>query len=219
MIELPDISPEEQLNRWIKEGEHLTQDFKFAINDQRKIAIALVAFANTAGGRLLIGVKDNGKVAGVRDEEEFYMVEGAAQLFSKPEINFTTEAIEIEDKTVLVVHVLPSKKKPHLAQDKEGKWLAYYREDDQNKKAHPIHLAAWKYEQRGMGKLLKLAERETRLLGLLKKEPKGFPVNALAKAMNMNRPQIIQLLGELFAWKLIELSEESGTIQVVAISG
>jgi hypothetical protein len=59
----------------ILEGEHQQLDFKFEISDSRKIARTLVAFSNTDGGTLLIGVKDNGKIAGVRSEEEFYMVQ------------------------------------------------------------------------------------------------------------------------------------------------
>ena len=55
---------------YISEGEHLKQDFKMRIDDAQKIARSLVAFANTSGGRLLIGVKDNGNVCGVRPEEE-----------------------------------------------------------------------------------------------------------------------------------------------------
>lgn len=45
-------------------------DFKFEISDSKKIARSLVAFANTDGGRLLIGVKDNGVISGIRSEEE-----------------------------------------------------------------------------------------------------------------------------------------------------
>ena len=62
------------LEKLISEGEHVHQDFKFAISDARKIAKSLSAFANTEGGRLLVGVKDNGKIAGVRSEEELYMI-------------------------------------------------------------------------------------------------------------------------------------------------
>ncbi|MDA3865584.1 MAG: putative DNA binding domain-containing protein, partial [Salinivirgaceae bacterium] len=46
------INPLYQL---IAQGEHQQQDFKFCINDSRKIAKSLVAFANTDGGRLLVG--------------------------------------------------------------------------------------------------------------------------------------------------------------------
>ncbi|MDD4142989.1 MAG: putative DNA binding domain-containing protein, partial [Prolixibacteraceae bacterium] len=66
------------LQKLIDEGEHQKQDFKFCINDSKKIAKSLVAFANTDGGRLLIGVKDNGKIVGISTDEEFYMVESAA---------------------------------------------------------------------------------------------------------------------------------------------
>lgn len=45
------------IQQLITEGEHVHQDFKFAISDARKIAKSLSAFANTGGGRLLIGVK------------------------------------------------------------------------------------------------------------------------------------------------------------------
>ena len=66
------------IERLIAEGEHDRQDFKYTISDARKIARSLSAFANHRGGRLLIGVKDNGTVAGVRSEEDIYMIETAA---------------------------------------------------------------------------------------------------------------------------------------------
>ena len=68
----------------IAEGEHQQQDFKFEISDARKIAKTLSAFANTDGGKLLIGVKDNGKIAGVRSDEEQYMIEAAARTLLQP---------------------------------------------------------------------------------------------------------------------------------------
>ena len=56
----------------IAQGEHQQLDFKFEVSDSKKIARTLSAFANTDGGRLLIGVKDNGAIAGVRSDEEYY---------------------------------------------------------------------------------------------------------------------------------------------------
>ena len=62
------LSEKLYLQQLIEEGEHQQQDFKFEISDARKIARSLSAFANTDGGRLLIGVKDNGRIDGVRSE-------------------------------------------------------------------------------------------------------------------------------------------------------
>ena len=44
----------------IREGEHQQQDFKYRVADACKLAKSVSAFANTDGGRLLIGVRDDG---------------------------------------------------------------------------------------------------------------------------------------------------------------
>src|SRR5665811_514832 len=99
----------------IEEGEHQQQDFKYCINDSKKIAKSLVAFANTDGGRLLIGVKDNGKIAGISSDEEFYMVELAAKIYSNPPSSFLTKQWQVEGKVVLEITIKPSDTKPHFA--------------------------------------------------------------------------------------------------------
>ena len=87
------LTDTDYIHALIAEGEHQQQDFKFEISDARKIAKTLSAFANTDGGRLLIGVKDNGKIAGVRSEEEKYMIEAAAQLYCIPEVEYTEDDV------------------------------------------------------------------------------------------------------------------------------
>ena len=139
------------LYKLIDEGEHQQQDFKFCINDSKKIAKSLVAFANTDGGRLLIGVKDNGKVVGISTDEEYYMVESAAKIYSKPPIDFTTKQWHTEGKTVLEISVQHSDKKPHFAKDETGKWLAYIRIKDENVLAHNIQLVVWKKQKSPKG--------------------------------------------------------------------
>ena len=81
------LTDTQYIHALIAEGEHQQQDFKFEISDARKIAKTLSAFSNTDGGRLLIGVKDNGKIAGVRSDEEQYMIEAAARLYCRPEVS------------------------------------------------------------------------------------------------------------------------------------
>ena len=155
------------ITRLIQQGEHQTQDFKYCISDSRKIARSLVAFANTNGGRLLIGVKDNGRIAGVRSEEEYYMVESAAKMYSKPPVDFTTRQHFVEGKTVLEVIIEPSAEKPHFARDDEGKWWVYFRKDDENRLANKIMIEVWKRQKSTDGILINYSDDEKILLDYL----------------------------------------------------
>ena len=78
------------------------------MSDSKKIARTLSAFANTDGGRLLIGVKDNGAISGVRSEEEYYMIEAASKMYTHPEVPFTAKRWDVNGKTVLEVYIAPS---------------------------------------------------------------------------------------------------------------
>lgn len=155
------------LSKLIQQGEHQQQDFKYCISDSKKIARSLVAFANTDGGRLLIGVKDNGNIAGVRSEEEYYMVEAAARIYSKPMIDVTTRQHFIEGKTVLEVMIEPSAEKPHYAVDENGKWWAYFRKDDENRLANKVMLEVWKMKKSTEGILINYSDDEKILLDYL----------------------------------------------------
>ncbi len=112
------LTDTDYIHALIAEGEHQQQDFKFEISDARKIAKTLSAFANTDGGRLLIGVKDNGKIAGVRSDEEKYMIEAAAQLYCRPEVDYSMQTFHVEGRSVLVVQIDESEHKPVFAKTK-----------------------------------------------------------------------------------------------------
>ena len=133
------LTDTDYIHALIAEGEHQQQDFKFEISDARKIAKTLSAFANTDGGRLLIGVKDNGKIAGVRSDEEKYMIEAAAQLYCRPEVDYSMQTFHVEGRSVLVVQIDESEHKPVFAKDENGKSLAYIRIKDENILATPVH--------------------------------------------------------------------------------
>lgn len=151
----------------IAQGEHQQQDFKFEISDARKIARTLSAFANTDGGRLLIGVKDNGRIAGVRSAEEQYMIEAAAQMYCEPPVKCDMQAYLVEGRTVLVATIDESPIKPVYAKDENGRKLAYLRIADENILATPVHLHIWQQNGNPQGELTRFTEREQALLQLL----------------------------------------------------
>ena len=161
------MKKENPIEALIAQGEHQQLDFKFEVSDSKKIARTLSAFANTDGGRLLIGVKDNGNIAGVRSEEEFYMIEAASNMYTKPNVPFKATRWEINGKTVLEIYIVPSDKKPHMAPDKDDKYKAYIRVADENKLANEVLLLSWKKKERVDGLLLPLSRPVEKLLNYL----------------------------------------------------
>ncbi len=159
------------IEKLIQQGESTHLDFKFQVNDFKKIAKTLVAFANTEGGKLLIGVRDNGDVAGVHTDEEYYMIETAAYKYCKPEIDFAYRTWNIEGKKILEIDVPASSAKPVYALNSDGKWMVYVRVKDQNILASTIMIKYWKKESSQKGVFIKFSDTEKLLLEFLKNNP------------------------------------------------
>jgi len=188
----------------IAKGESQELDFKYCITDSRKIAKSLVAFANTDGGKLLIGVKDNGAIAGIRSDEEFYMIEAAAQLYSKPTVFFETKVWNVNGKTVLEITVPKSKNKPYYAQNDENKWLVYIRSKDKNIIANTLIIKVWKRQSENYGTFIKYREIEKILLDYLDKN-KIITITMFCKQAKINRFKAEVILINLILMKIIEM--------------
>lgn len=143
----------------IAQGEGLTLDFKQRIDSAAKIAKTLSAFANTAGGSLLIGVKDNGKIIGIEPEEEYYMIDLAVRRYLMPSIPFEVEVHSHEEKYVLEIKISSQTAlRPILAvEDKVSQ--AYIRIGDQTRPASPLLYLLWKLEKKPLTLQYKYAEK------------------------------------------------------------
>ena len=123
----------------IKEGEHQQQDFKYRVSDACKLAKSVSAFANTDGGRLLIGVRDDGHLSGVR----------------------------LEGRTIVIATVPPSDKRPVFAIDEDGKTRAYIRIADENIVASPVLLTIWRDVQKQQGIVMTYTDTVRKLLDVM----------------------------------------------------
>lgn len=193
----------EYIHSLIAEGEHQRQDFKFEISDARKIAKTFSAFANTDGGRLLIGVKDNGKIAGVRSDEEQYMIEAAAQLYCRPEVEYRMQTYRVEGRSVLLVEIEESRRKPVYAKDETGKQLAYLRIRDENILATPVHLRVWQQSGSPVGELMEYTERERLLLELLQENDR-LSLNRYCRLTRLSRRTAEHLLAKFVRYGIVE---------------
>ena len=178
----------------IGEGEHQQQDFKYRVDDARKLAKSVSAFANTDGGRLLIGVRDDGFIAGVRKEGEIHVMHQAAYKYCQPEASVRFDTYHAEGRTVVIATVPPSDKKPVCAQDEDGQMRAYIRIKDENIVASPVLFKLMKESQQPQGALLTMDDDIRRLLSMME-EP--LTLNRLVKLVKLPRPKVVALLAHL----------------------
>jgi hypothetical protein len=201
----------QSVKSYIHEGEHQLQDFKFRIDDSKKIARTLVAFANTDGGRLLIGVKDNGKITGIDPTEEIHMIEAAAEMYCKPKLEFQSRVWQEDMKLVLEISIEKSHIRPVLALDEEGKWKAYVRRKDHTLLANKILLNVWKYERFDQKRPEKIGEEETRLLQVISQN-QSITLSKIYRLSTLEKSQIDRLMVLFICWKLISMEiTENGT--------
>ncbi len=195
----------EELYKAIDEGEHQRQDFKFRVDSARKIAITLAAFANTDGGRLLIGVKDNGRVSGIDPEEEFYMIDGAATLYCQPQVRFTAKVYENEEsKKVLEIEIAPSLQAPHYAKTEDDKWKVYIRQDDENFAANRVIITYLQNKQPASLKknLVAYGPEERTLFNLLSKHPE-MSISGFKKEANISIEEAERIVVLFLQWEII----------------
>ena len=205
------------LHRLIAQGEHQQQDFKYEISDVRKIARTLSAFANTDGGRLLIGVKDNGKIAGVRSDEEIYMVEAAASLHCIPPVACRMSIHRVEGHNVVIAEVEPSAQRPVRARLDDDSLCAFVRIADENIVAPPVQMALWREADRADGTLLPFTEREQALLRLLAEAEEPLTLNRFARLGRLPRHRAVQLLAQFIRFGLVEQRFVGHTFVYVAV--
>lgn len=194
------------IQKLILQGEHQQQDFKFQVNDSKKIARTLVAFANTDGGKLLIGVKDNGVIAGIRTEEEYHMIEAAATMYCKPEIDFAFRHWNIDGKRLLEVDVPKAQIKPCYALSDDGRWLAYVRLGDQNILASTIMIKYWNRKNSNQNTIIRYSDKEQFLLEYLSKKP-FITLNAYSKQAGIPRYLAENTIVNLMIAGVIEMGQ------------
>lgn len=102
----------------IELGESLNVEFKQRFSTHEKIAKSLIAFANTSGGYLLIGVDDDRSIYGILSEKsDTELIKETAGKYCVPPVNCNIYSYEIENKEVMVVEIPESNSKPHRIQD------------------------------------------------------------------------------------------------------
>lgn len=193
------------IKRLIFEGEGVSLDFKKTISSCEKIARTMTAFANNKGGRLLIGVADDGSIKGVKsEEEEKYMITRAAHLFIKPALEPTFEEVYVDDKSVLIVDIPESNSKPHYSLAEDGKWWVYVRVKDKSVLASKIVVDVLKHSSSEQGVMIEYSANEKALLEYLENDNRAT-IKDICKVLNVTRKRAQRVLVDLVLSGLIRI--------------
>ena len=134
-----EVDPEKikWLTRLIRQGEGSHLEFKAKTSFPDKIVKEMIAFANSGGGTLLIGISDDGKISGVKyPEEDSMLMLKALHKYCWPRIKTKSSMIKVSGKKwVVVFDVSESKSKPIRFKESRSKQLTYIRYRDKTLQA------------------------------------------------------------------------------------
>ncbi|MEY2340988.1 RNA-binding domain-containing protein [Acidithiobacillus sp. IBUN Pt1247-S3] len=105
----------------LSRGEDSRQQFKADMTNADALAAEIVAFCNTAGGRIFIGVNDDSSVRGLSGADVArlnQLIANAASQVVRPAVNPLTENVPHPNGTVMVVSIPEGVNKPYM--DKNG---------------------------------------------------------------------------------------------------
>lgn len=126
-----------ELKKLVSEGEGIQLEFKRKASYPEKIVRELIAFANTEGGTLLIGVDDDGSVPGLKyPEEEAHVVRQSLTNYCRPLLTYNESVISLPDNRYVVRFDVPSSaKRPHYLALNKSDREAFVRMKDMSIKA------------------------------------------------------------------------------------
>jgi predicted HTH transcriptional regulator len=184
-----------QLLQLIQQGESQTLDFKVTVTHKHKIAKTIASFANTKGGILLIGVRDDQQIIGVDPEEEEFSLREAATDYCIPPISLIFNTVEDKyGNTVLVVEIEESQEKPHYCLDPQHARHVYIRVHDKCLLAGKDVVKAMR--QGRVREHISLSSHEKSLISYLE-ENERITVKHYAKLMNISERRAKRSLIEL----------------------
>ena len=105
---------ESDVLEWIAQGEGAQIEFKEAWPRPEQLAREIVSFANMHGGVILIGVSDSGKIIGIKEDKQEWLMDTVLGRFVDPFILPKYQIIRVEDKKIAVIDVPKGTAQPYM---------------------------------------------------------------------------------------------------------
>ena len=162
----------------------------------------MCSFANTKGGTLLIGVRDNGSIAGIKSEDEIYMLDLAAKFYCKPSLDIRITLWNIGQKEIVECTIPIGSQQPYFAKGEDEKWWAYVRVNDKSLLASKVVLDVMKRTQSDKNTFIKYSSKEKAILNYLQKNER-ITLQEFRKMVNISKQRASRILVNLISAGII----------------
>ena len=203
----------QELENLVRNGEGQLLEFKLKASFPEKIVKEMVAFANSNGGQLLIGVTDDGRISGLKfAEEDKFVIEKAIQNHIKPGIKYQSELIPINKKrSILHYRVYGNRKNlSYFLNDPKKRGKAYVRVNDKSVQASREMVEILKRSKIKKSYSIQLGEKEHLLFQHIEMNGKTT-LSTFMKISGLSRYKASQILIRLVVSNIltIEIGEKT----------
>ncbi|MEQ9307944.1 MAG: ATP-binding protein [Balneolaceae bacterium] len=207
-VQISDLSKQD-LKNLISTGESSFLEFKHKVASPEKLAKEIAAFANSKGGKILVGVADNGEMVGIESymEEEFWISQ-AAEDCCIPIPRIRIELVSISGKDILLVNVPESDEKPIYVKGKKSR-IVYIRKADESVVASDEIVEVLKKGSSEEGVTFEYGEKE-RLLFRFLNEYSDITVERFSILINTTTYTAAKILVNLVSARVLDLFEKDG---------
>lgn len=198
----------EEVRRLVALGEGSHVEFKLRVPEGSRVVKEIAAFANSGGGRLLVGVGDEGDIVGVRDaDEEEYSLQEALRVHADPPIPCVVRRIPVtRRREVLLVEVPASDSRPHyVSEDGESdRRTVYIRVEDMSVEASREAVRLMRNGDGARDVRFEFGEKEAKLMRYLEAYGR-ITVEQFARLANLPRSRASQTLVILTRARLLRI--------------
>ena len=200
-----------ELKSLIEGGESENLEFKRKIASDEKIARSLVGFANCSGGRIMIGVDDDGTIVGIESEKiDLDDIKRISENLCTPKINYEIEIVPVKNLDVIVIKVIESKIKPHFVKSEVNKLTVYVRNEASTIEADKTFINILNYRNKPILNFV-FGEHEKNIMTYLN-EYKKISIENVIQLLKVNKRKASRLLINLFRMKMLNYKFEKNKI-------
>ena len=185
-------------------GETEFQDFKETISSERKIAKTMGSLANTKGGTIWVGVRDNRTFRSIDPLGEQHRLEQAAEHFCNPPLELEFKVHRIGTYRILEVTVPECHQKPVYSLREDDQWMVYIRVKDESMLATKTMVEVLQRQSSEEPITIELGSKEQFLLDYLNVHP-HITLKEYSDLMNLGLRRARRIVVDLLAAGLIRV--------------